>query len=367
MTGLWDAHRTLTARGGCRRTSGLRASPTPPPAPSPSSPLSHLCTPGCGPGPSLGVTSPAALTRTRGSRLFRAGKNQGRERGAGCPGLWEARPAWGPGCPLSAMGSHFSAGLGQDRQQQRCAPGPWGPQRGQPAPALRVAFRVEPPLPVCLSDPPSACPSACTESPRGAKLCARSQVLSPPWLPPVPCPLPWPASPLRVPDCGCSSLCAATALPPTPLPPPCGPACPVSFPGLPLQASPGPPPPLLLLGQQGPWPVGSGETGGPCGRPVGCHPGGRGPGWVCRARERRDGVFHAGPRLIPVPVASGPANDTAWPPPAGRAAPSSLSSPGAPLSAGGKGRGLPIVPEQQPHVAGAPVIDEAWKLVPEFN
>lgn len=45
--------------------------------------------------------------------------------------------------------------------------------------------------------------------------------------------------------------------------------------------------------------------------------------------------------------------------------------PHCPLSglppAGGKGRGLPIVLEQQPNVAGAPMIDGAWKLVPEFN
>lgn len=40
--------------------------------------------------------------------------------------------------------------------------------------------------------------------------------------------------------------------------------------------------------------------------------------------------------------------------------------PGLPR-AGGKGRGLPIVLEQQPNVAGAPMIDGAWKLVPGFN
>lgn len=45
-----------------------------------------------------------------------------------------------------------------------------------------------------------------------------------------------------------------------------------------------------------------------------------------------------------------------------------MSSPGtAPLGLVGRARGLPIVPEQQPNVVGAPVIDEAWKLVPEFN
>lgn len=33
----------------------------------------------------------------------------------------------------------------------------------------------------------------------------------------------------------------------------------------------------------------------------------------------------------------------------------------------GRAGGLPIVPEQQPNVVGALVIDEAWKLVPEFN
>lgn len=61
-------------------------------------------------------------------------------------------------------------------------------------------------------------------------------------------------------------------------------------------------------------------------------------------------------------TAAASSSDAAW-----RAALSSLSSPGPPLGRVGRDRGLPIVLEQQPNVAGALVIDGAWKLVPEFN
>lgn len=263
---------------------------------------------------------------------------------------------------MSAVGSRFSAGPGRGGSSKDAPRAPGAPAS---ASALSVAFRVEPPASVC----PSLRLSICVYGvPVGAKLCAKSQV-------------PWP--------CGCALASCSALSPALACEPPAGPrswvhltvsntssAPDALWPGLscvrPWSPSPGPPVrpqagPQRRLGQQGPRPVGSGETGGLCGRPAGRRRAGRGSGGLVQSR-RRDGVLHAGrpphaqrpgrPVLLATPRGR---------PPAGRAAPSSLSSPGRPSWPGGRA-GVSLSSRSSSHMSRAPpVIDEAWKLVPEFN
>lgn len=112
-----------------------------------------------------------------------------------------------------------------------------------------------------------------------------------------------------------------------------------------------------------PWPS---TPCGVCGPPVPGRHGGRwllsgGHGALCRGEEGVVGCPRARtvssrarghPRLPATPARRGP---EPWPlpPPGGQLCPR-CPLPGPPRSAGGKGRGLPIVRKQQPHVAGAP-------------